>query len=221
MKEWKGNSNSAHAAIAAHRGGGKSMRQEDDFYATDPKALVMLLIGCSEWLKSEFNIIKGEQISNGLYRRLPSYIWECACGNGNLGRVLIENGFNVVATDIKDRGYGISRNTDFLHTNHYLGRIILTNPPYSLATEFIEHALEILPDGGLYIALMNITYLAGQKRYREIYIKGSLREIYVFSKRIECWKNGERPKDKCGSIANYAWYVFQKGYNGQPTLYWL
>ena len=25
----------------------------------------------------------------------------------------------------------------------------------------------------------------------------------------------------CGSIANYAWYVFQKGYNGQPTLYWL
>ena len=39
MKDWKGNSNSAHAAIAAHRGEGKTMRQEDDFYATDPKAI--------------------------------------------------------------------------------------------------------------------------------------------------------------------------------------
>lgn len=31
----------------------------------------------------------------------------------------------------------------------------------------------------------------------------------------------EQPKDKCGSIANYAWYIFQKGYKGQSTIYWL
>ena len=220
MKEWKGNSNSAHAAIAAHRGGGKTMRQEDDFYATDPKALEELLARCTNWLKDQFLRTKSVPIGK-ITNHMSGYIWECACGNGNLGRVLIKNNFLLVATDIKDRGFGISRDTDFLKTNFCLGRIILTNPPYSLATEFIEHALEILPEGGLYIALMNITYLAGQKRYQLVYSKGSLREIYVFSKRIECWKNGERPKDKCGSIANYAWYVFQKGYKGQPTLYWL
>lgn len=189
------------------------MRQEDDFYATDPIGLQVLLSSCSDWLRFQFSEIKKTQIP----------IWECACGSGNLAKILVSYGYNTIATDIKDRGYGATgKHHDFLKsysvfTNYH----ILTNPPYSLATEFIEHALEILPDGRLYIALMNITYLAGQKRYQHVYSKGSLREIYVFSKRIECWKNGERPKDKCGSIANYAWYIFQKGYNGQPTLYWL
>lgn len=216
MKEWKGNSNSAHAAIAAHRGG-KTMRQEDDFYATDPIAVEKLLDNCSDYLSSYFRDMQFMNYS----------IWECACGNGNLVHALRNRGYAVLATNIKDRGCGLS-SVDFLKVDpkKFFARYrephtILTNPPYSLATEFIEHALEILPERGLYIALMNITYLAGQKRYQRVYSKGSLREIYVFSKRIECWKNGEHPKDKCGSIANYAWYVFQKGYKGQPTLYWL
>ena len=219
MKEWKGNSNSAHAAIAAKKPGSTNKREQDDFYATDPVALELLLQHNSYWLHNQLcltKIWKPEEIRD----HIGCYIWECACGKGNLAKVLIENNFMVVATDIKDRGFGYPRNVDFLKTGP-MGRIILTNPPYSLATEFIEHALEILPEEGLYIALMNITYLAGQKRYQRVYSKGSLREVYVFSKRIECWKNGQKPKDKCGSIANYAWYVFQKGYIGQPTLYWL
>lgn len=220
MKDWKGNKNSAHAAIAAHNGKGKSDRQEDDFYATDPKAITLLLKGYSEWMLDKLRFSKSVETGK-LSDYIPTPIWECACGSGNLSHELIKNGYFVWATDLKDRGYGMHRNIDFLTTKQCGMNIILTNPPYSLATEFIEHALEILPDGGLYIALMNITYLAGQKRYERVYSKGSLREVYIFSKRIECWKNGERPKDKCGSIANYAWYVFQKGYNGQPTLYWL
>ena len=227
MKEWKGNSNSAHAAIAAHNGKGKADRQEDDFYATDPRAIEALINApvekYSQITQISLSYCKGER---------GYFIWECAAGNGNLSNWLKQNGYNVVASDLKYRGCtdgSIIDGLDFLTTypyNKFKGvaahpLIILTNPPYSLATEFIEHALEILPDGGLYIALMNITYLAGQKRYQRVYSKGSLREIYVFSKRIECWKNGEQPKDKCGSIANYAWYVFQKGYKGQPTLYWL
>ena len=226
MKEWKGNSNSAHAAIAAKKHGSTNKREQDDFYATDPKALEMLLQKCSGPTRYIFSLCKMDG-----YKRC--FIWEPAAGNGNLSYCLKRNEYNVIASDLKYRGYtdgSIVDGLDFLQTypckkfkgllsdNPY---IILTNPPYSLATEFIEHALEILPERGLYIALMNITYLAGQKRYQRVYSKGSLREIYVFSKRIECWKNGEQPKDKCGSIANYAWYVFQKGYNGQPTLYWL
>lgn len=206
MKEWKGNSNSAHAAIAAKKPGSTNEREQDDFYATDPVALETLLQHCSYWLYNQLHNCTG--------------IWECACGNGNLAECLRNNGYDVAASDLINRGYGLS-GKDFLKTKASGFTIILTNPPYSLATEFIEHALYILPEGGLYIALMNITYLAGQKRYREIYSKGSLREVYVFSKRVECWKNGVIPQDKCGSIANYAWYVFQKGYKGQPTLYWL
>lgn len=225
MKDWKGNKNSAHAAIAAHNGKGKSDRQEDDFYATDPIALEVLINApyvYGQLAKQYLRFCKDDDY----------YIWEPAAGNGNLSNWLKEHGYNVIASDLKYRGCtdgSIIDGLDFLATvpyNKFKGTaahplIILTNPPYSLASEFIEHALDILPVGGLYIALMNITYLAGQKRYERVYSKGMLREVYIFSKRIECWKNGVRPKDKCGSIANYAWYVFQKGYNGQPTLYWL
>lgn len=240
-KEWKGNSNSAHAAIAAHRGEGKSMRQSDDFYATDPKALDALLDHCSLFLQGVLSSCRRDNYRrlyatyyNGEKHITAPAIWECACGNGNLYRVLDERGYKCIYSDIKDRStadyplkYKGMLNKNFLKVYDfpkpwiYNVAVILTNPPYSLANDFIKHALDILPDNGLYIALMNITYLAGQKRYNEIYQFGTLREIYVFSKRVECWKNGEKPTDGCGSIANYAWFVFQKGYCGQPTLYWL
>lgn len=222
MKDWKGNSASVRSQLAIKADYTTKGREENDFYATDPKALLLLLNKCSNKLKDLLETAK-ESTHDCAFD-----IWECACGNGNLFEVLYNNAFDVLPTDIEYRGckdiYFIQE--DFLKHNgkyidQYVAPIILTNPPYSLATEFIEHALEILPDGGLYIALMNITYLAGQKRFERVYSKGTLREVYIFSKRIECWKNNERPKDKCGSMANYAWYVFQKGYNGQPTLYWL
>lgn len=88
-----------------------------------------------------------------------------------------------------------------------------------VSTEFIEHALELLPDGGLYIALMNITYLHGIDRYKRVYSKGTLREVYVHSKKINVYKNNIPTGNT--SMCVYAWYVFQKGYIGQPTLYWL
>ena len=225
MKEWKGNRNSAHAAIAAHRGGGKSMRQEDDFYATDPKALEALINApCVSYNQ------RTQDVLLNCFRDRGYCIWEPAAGNGNLSNYLCEHGYNVIASDLKYRGCtdgSIIDGLDFLTTypyNKFKGAaahpyVILTNPPYSLATEFIEHALNILPNGGLYIALMNITYLHGIDRYKRVYSKGTLREVYVFSKKIHVYKNNIPTGHT--SMCVYAWYVFQKGYNGQPTLYWL
>lgn len=229
MKDWKGNKDSLRAAIAVKSKNSNNERQEDDFYATDPRAIEALFTAPCYSHTQVTELLK-------IGRADPYfYIWECAAGNGNLVNWMRENCYNVVASDIKNRGgNGVVPNVDFLKTKDikwFVNKIgfgdsgfvtplvILTNPPYSLATEFIEHALEILPDGGLYIALMNITYLAGQDRYKRVYSKGTLREVYVFSKRVECWKNNV--PSGYSSIANYAWYVFQKGYNGQPTIYWL
>lgn len=206
MKEWKGNSRAAQYSLAAKKKDSDNVREQDDFYATDPEALRKLLAHSSYYLH---NIFCNRPV-----------IWEPACGNGNLALVLDEHDLPTFASDLKDRQYGVS-NIDFLRQINFIdAQIILTNPPYSLATEFIEHALEILPDGGLYIALMNINCLAGIERYNKIFSTGVLREVYVFSKKICCWKNNERD-DRKGHIINYAWYVFQKGYKGQPTLYWL
>ena len=208
QKEWKGNSNTVCSRLGIQKDHTTSGREQDDFYATDPEALEKLFDGCSNWLSELFSDTKHRGV------------WECACGNGNLAECLEKHLFDVHATDLKDRGYGVS-GIDFLQTSVSGYPIILTNPPYSLANEFILHALEILPEGGVYVALMNITYLAGQKRYSAIYSKGSLREVYIFSKRIECWRNNDRETYGNKAMVDFAWYVFQKGYKGQPTLYWL
>ena len=68
-------------------------RQQEDYYATEPKALELLLE------KEKFS---------------PN-IWECACGEGHLSKVLIKEGYNVFSSDLYDRGYGEAQ-IDFLET---------------------------------------------------------------------------------------------------------
>ena len=134
MKEWKGNKASIRSRLALSRNYTTKDRQQDDFYATDPKALDLLIKKDSTELELD------------LYMRCNK-VWECACGNGNLAKCLERNSLEVIATDLKDRGYGVS-GVDFLQETKARSSVILTNPPYSLANEFILHAMDILPEGG-------------------------------------------------------------------------
>ena len=90
MKDWKGNSNSATYSLGIKRKSSTNVREKDDFYATDPIALQQLLDSGSDWF---LNILKN-----------CTGIWECACGCGNLAECLRENGYDVAASDLKDRG---------------------------------------------------------------------------------------------------------------------
>ena len=212
-KEWNGNSRSASYALVINKGYNTKDREQDDYYATDPEALVLLLDKCSSFLNG---VMQGN-IST--YPQGEYHIWECACGSGNLSKVLQDRGFEVLSTDLKDRGFGRS-GIDFLSINRqHIASVILTNPPYSLATEFAEHAMELLPENGLYVALMNVNALSGIHRYKRLYNYGILRDIYIYSRRVNCYKNNKQEQAK--GMCNYAWFVFQKGYVGQPTLYWL
>ncbi len=56
-------------------------------------------------------------------------IWEPACGDGAISKVLIEAGYQVVSTDLIDRGFGRG-GEDFLKSTRPLAKNIITNPPY-------------------------------------------------------------------------------------------
>lgn len=56
-------------------------------------------------------------------------IWEPACGDGAISKVLTEAGYQVVSTDLIDRGYGAGGH-DFLKSTTPLAKNIITNPPY-------------------------------------------------------------------------------------------
>lgn len=96
-------------------------RRALDFYPTPPEATLALL--------------------NEIAGHVPprSAIWEPACGDGAISKVLIAHGFTVIETDIAARGRP-SEQIDFLKTEKRRSEIIITNPPFNLATEFIAHA---------------------------------------------------------------------------------
>lgn len=128
----------------------------------------------------------------------------------------------VVSTDAIDRGYGQVQ--DFLLAKEIPSgcSCIITNPPYKLATEFILHALSLLPDGGRCIMFLKTTFLEGEKRHRLLFSKYPPQRILQFSKRVLCAKNSEFQKmRKVGSAVSYAWFVWEKGYKGETTITWI
>ena len=80
------------------------------------------------------------------FLNLPrSKIWECACGEGHMAKVIEEYGHKVIATDIRHTGYGIG-GRDFLQENELLAPIIITNPPFQESEAFIRHAISLGAD---------------------------------------------------------------------------
>lgn len=139
-KDWTGDANSVWGCLGAssHFAG---ERETNDYYATNPVA--------AEWL------IKLENLHRN--------IWECACGEGHLAKVFEAHGFNVMATDLIDRGYGMGGYDFLAHDGVYIGDIV-TNPPYKYAQEFVEHALKIIPDGYKVCMFLKVTFLEGKNR---------------------------------------------------------
>ena len=67
-------------------------------------------------------------------------IWECACGDGSMSKVLEETGCAVFSSDLYDRGYG-QVGLDFLTSTRYADNII-TNPPYNCAEGFVANGVK-------------------------------------------------------------------------------
>lgn len=96
---------------------------------------------------------------------------------------------------------------------------IITNPPFKLAQQFIEHAHKVT-DGNAKIAMfLKLQFLEGEKR-KQFFADYPPHTVYVFSKRVKCAKNGEFEKVGAPVMA-YAWYVWKKGWHGDTTIKWI
>lgn len=197
MKDWVGNSIAPFVYNGASNYS-KQEREKNDFYATNPKAIEMLLN----------------------FEKFDKNIWECACGTGNLSRVLKEQEYNVISTDLIDRGYQ-DYCLDFLKFKGKWNGDIITNPPYKYAKEFVEKALEIVTDGHKVAMFLKLTFLESKKR-RELFDKYPPKVIYVSSSRLQCARNGdfEKYKNGIGMAVAYAWFIWEKGFKGDPIVRW-
>ena len=174
-------------------------REINDFYATPPEATQALL--------------NREKFSE--------LVWEPACGKCHISNVLNRNGYTVLSSDLVDRGCN-AEILDFLEHKYGKRNIdIITNPPFKYATKFLVKSLNSIYDGNKIALLLRIQFLEGIKRY-DLFKKYSPKKIYVFSNRIQIAKSGDFDKyKKKTSPLCYAWFVWEKGYTGNPEINWI
>ena len=204
MKDWSGNDNSVFKTLGASSHAAEELEQ-NDYYATQPKAVKLLLDN----------------------ERFSDIVWEPACGGGHVADVLKEYGYNVKVSDLIDRGYSETEVIDFLsitgnNTNSY---DIITNPPYKYAKEFVEKSLEVSVDGTKIAMFLKLQFLEGQAR-KELFLTNPPKVVYVSSSRLGCAKNGDFKTGKNGelmieSAVAYAWFVWEKGFNGDTIIKWI
>ena len=174
------------------------VREYRDFYATHPSVTS--------------DILKAETFSNE--------ILEPFCGSGTMAEVIVQAGHKVAAYDIVDRGYGAV--CDFLDLDvpeHQYD--IITNPPYNdYLPQIINKCIRLAKTK--VAILLPLKYLSGKARFHELFKEQPPSRVYVYRDRICIAKNADFEKyNDRANMEIYAWYVWDKGYQGETILRWM
>ncbi len=166
--------------VSSVGGNHRNDRQKDDFYPTPEDCITGLL-------NYEKEYIVGKKI------------WEPACGDGAISKPLIKAGFDVYSSDLVGRGFG-TPNVDFLSTTDLNGcSAIITNPPFILAKNFIEHSLGDLKIE--YLALLLKSQYFHAKSRIELFDKFPPSVVYALTWRPDFLGKG-------ASTMDCAWFVW-------------
>lgn len=194
-------------------------REALDYYATSPEEVVNIL----EYLNIDLN---------------KQFILEPCCGGLHMLKGIIDycdmhnQKPNIYATDIKKRDW-IVINSDietYIDAGPHLDVLsneynpegvdyVIMNPPYSVIEPFTMKMLSIANKGILMLA--RLQFLEGQSRYENIFQEYRPSDIWVYTDRIACYKNGDFSKKESSAQA-YCWVYFDmKNLQSEPKLHWI
>ena len=177
---------------ATNRG---AVRVEADFYATPIETVYKILEAIPDLDKAEF-------------------ILEPSAGNGNIIKALRDRnitGISIEAMELREEERenlealaDVVTIGDFLKddTEYIEYDLIIGNPPYSLAQEFIDRSLELLAPGGRLIFLLRTNFLESKKRF-EWWQDKLPKGLYVLSKRPSFTGKGT-------DATSYSWFVWER-----------
>lgn len=155
-------------------------RRELDFYPTPP-----------EVTKALMNFLKLP----------PLIIWECACGDLSMSKVLEEYGHTVINTDIQT-------GNDYLKTTRICDAII-TNPPFNSSEEFIRKALN---EAQIVAMLLKSQYWHAKRRY-DLFTENPPTYVLPLTWRPDfLWKE-RKENEKSAPTMEMCWTVWIKGDN--------
>lgn len=159
-----------------------------------------------EWLKA-----RGHELSNQMCR-------EPAANRGYMVRPLLESFGAVLASDVHDYGFGYDVN-DYLFgpASHLsLTEWTITNPPFRLAEQFIERALDLSKVG--VAVILRSAFLESVGRYERLFSRQPPSDVLQFVERVPMVKGIVDPE--AASATAYAWLVWRKGIGG-TRLHWI
>lgn len=165
---------------STNRGAERSPR---DFYATPAHAYELL----------DTILPEGEEV----------YFWEPACGDGRIVKWLNSTGRAAGGTDIHENPCG--NPCDFFADRTTRG-FIITNPPFSLGVEFVQHALDVADE---VLMLLPLNF-AGSKKRHFWFRENSPSAHFVLSERPDFSGQG-------GDSIDYAWWYWGTRWHG---MYW-
>lgn len=173
---------------ATNRG---TVRTQNDFYATP--------IDVVENMLSFINLDGVEKIL------------EPSAGNGNILKAIAnKTNAEITSLEIREEEYSsLKELSDIVIIDDFINYefddkydLIIGNPPYSNAIDFVEKSLSLLSENGRLIFLLRTAFLESKKRY-EFWQNNSLSELLVLSKRPSFTGKGT-------DATSYSWFVWDK-----------
>jgi len=175
-------------------------RHKTDYYITPQREIALFLYACQDYLPELFE---------------ANFIHDpCAGGDAHneMSYPVVLSKFTdaVISTsDIRKDSLADLKGHDFLKSD-ISSQVFITNPPFYLAQEIIQKAIENADDDGIVIMLLRLNFWGSKKR--AIWLKEHMPyACFIHSKRMSF------TEDKKTDSVEYAHFVWKKGYSPEHT----
>jgi len=151
-------------------------------------------------------------------------VWEPAAGRGTMARVLAESARLVFASDVHDYGDGFRLNVIGSFVGDGPDKAyapcapdwIITNPPFRLAVEFFERAI----DDAKHVALLvRSNWAEGGDRYARVFAKHPPLAVAQFVERVPMVRGRWNPD--ASTATAYAWFVWLRHSSVETRMIWI
>jgi hypothetical protein len=124
-------------------------------------------------------------------------------------------GMDIRPETVRPSSYNFWMHGDFLLTDSApCFDLVIGNPPYKYAEQFVRHSLNMLESGGFLIMLLRLNFLEGRDRGGKLYRKYPPKNVVVRAGRVSFTGDGQ------ANATAYAYFIWQKGWVGKPLLEW-
>jgi hypothetical protein len=155
---------------------------------------------------------------------IPTMIWEPAAGRGDITTVLLDHGYDVKSSDVEGGEFKIDSSfmiADFLEVHAPSGcRGIITNPPYTAAQEFVEHAIKQMHTRDVrFVAMLLRSEFKHAKKRKHLFKNCLDYAGEVCLTRRPRWDWWFRDKPVAAPRHNFSWFMWAKnaGFNSDPV----